>query len=222
MTALRVFALRWGEEAVIREADGRGDVIVYRETFDSESFDSIPPRVPLQRFHYGSEPIGWATLAVGPDGLLGTAELIDTVRARDSEAEIRAELASRASISFQIDPKRDVWKSPPRGRAGALPSVLRRNVTLREVSIVGQGAYPSAHVELFDPAHEAHKASERELAPMRAQLDREAAERRAMSRALMDWDPGPPPIPAAPEPVDLGRPAASDRVLVRRGMGVQW
>lgn len=221
---LRVRALTWGEPAVIREVGADGRMVVYRERFDDKSFAEIPDRVPLLRHHYRSEPIGWATLAVGPDGLLGTAETVDTVRARDTLVEVDAGLSACCSISFEVDEGRDVWSAPTRGQARALPSVLRRGATLYELSIVHRGAYPSARVELFDPADELHKLSERELAPLREQRERELAARRARNAELMDWVAPPPPIPPAqpaPEPVDLAG-IIPDRVLVRRGMGMQW
>jgi phage head maturation protease len=161
-------------------------------------------------------------MTVGPTGLTGVAQVLDTTRARDLLTEIEAGLMAAASVGFTSNPGKDQWSPPPRGVPRALPRVLRRGAVLREISLVDIGAYESAKVTVVDPDAERHKASERELAPLRAQREREALARRAKSAELLAWAGSipPPPVPPAAEPVDLARVIPD--VPGRRGMGMPW
>jgi phage head maturation protease len=209
---LKILALPFGTAALVRDAGPDGRPMLFREVFGPDSFDNLPERVPLQRMHQRSEPIGWATPRLTAAGVEATAELLDTVRARDSLVEVGAKLMSGVSVGFVADGKRDRWSLP--SRPATLPQVHRRGAELVELSLVPKGAYENASVlGTFERDARAHAESEAVLAPLRRAREQQAAARRQSAADLLQWvdqlraepvrriDPDQPPSASAPAEV---------------------
>jgi HK97 family phage prohead protease len=91
-------------------------------------------------------PVGRSTSLVDADaGLWGEWELSDTDQAREAWTLIRDGALSGLSVGFTPLRGQDHYASadPP-----GFPRVTRRNVRLREVSLVPAGAYDGANVDL--------------------------------------------------------------------------
>jgi phage head maturation protease len=185
-TMLRLLAVPFGSAALVRDAGPDGKPLLFREVFTRESFGELPDRVPLQRMHLRSEPIGWAAPRLTDAGIEATGQLVDTQRARDSLVEVRAELMNGVSVGFVADPGRDEWSLPVRPRT--LPQVHRRGAELVELSLVPRGAYAEATVlGVFEREAAAHAASEAIMAPFRARAAAEEGERRQRDLELLEW-----------------------------------
>lgn len=140
---LRGQAVPYGESAVVPEG---GSLV--RERFDQQSLAELPENVPLRVGHdRQAPPVGKVVevenrsygLAVAARLAVANAEL-DSWRARWEEG-----LASGLSVGFTFDRKQQhEWHKPT--RRGELPTVVRRGVRIRELSIVQEPAYEKARI----------------------------------------------------------------------------
>lgn len=144
---VRGIAVPWGRATVVSSSGPNGQ-IVHLETFDRESIPAVGSLFgkPLLLAHDSGRPVGLIHLSrstqVGLEieaQLVGSEPELEGIRRR-----LAAGLQSGLSIGFFPDRKSDIW-TRPENRSG-MPLVLRRNVELREVSLVMWGAYPSAQV----------------------------------------------------------------------------
>lgn len=138
----RGLAAPWDQWALIAGA--------YEERFQRNCFaraiaDGKP--LPLLVGHnMAGLPVGRSTSLIDTDaGLWGEWELSDTEHAREAWTLIRDGALTGLSVGFSTFRGQDHYApaDPP-----AFPRVTRRNVRLREVSLVPSGAYDGAVVDL--------------------------------------------------------------------------
>ena len=95
------------------------------------------------------------------------------LRSKVSGARIADDVQSGLSVGFFGSKGADIWSTPT--TAGGLPSVLRRDVTVREASLVTWPALSGASVTRVTARTEAQRESDRLLERQRARHEAERA-----------------------------------------------
>jgi HK97 family phage prohead protease len=170
---LRAIAVPYGAETVVIGPDKRGAPLAHRELFDGESIRDVGALFgkPLLVGHDQTRPTG-RVLSSRSTGrgleieaeLLGSDQELESIRRRAAGGVL-----SHLSIGFLPNPKRDEWHKPDRS---GLPLVLRRGVTVREISLVLWPAFDGARVLGIHARTAAavarHEASQRAIAEIQA------------------------------------------------------
>lgn len=174
---LRGVAVPYGKPTVVGDRDPSGNVVVYRERFDKHSVAAIPrTMIPLLQSHDETRPIGKVTSMWHADtGLQLEAELVGSSSEIESVREkVGHGVMSSLSIGFYSDPSLDVWEQAT--TPGALPSVTRRGVKIRECSLVIWPAYPQARITALRNRTERQLESDKIIGEHRARKEAERAE----------------------------------------------
>jgi HK97 family phage prohead protease len=182
-TISRGTAIPYGVPTVVKDYVG-GELKLFREQFDRESWQSLPERIPVVRGHAKNSPIGWGALDSTDRGLTVDIDYIDgSVAASDARAEVQSQVMTGLSISFRCDQDADVHEVD---RHSPVPlTIHRRGAVLLEVSLVAHPAYDGARITAPSLDRWRVEESARILAPYAAaRKARQAADQALMERAL--------------------------------------
>jgi phage head maturation protease len=137
--------VKWGT-ATIAERAPSGDIVIYREHWDADSFErTTAARTRLLIAHDPAHAAGILTrIEPTTRGLEGWGHLVGSRSAKENvRAQIREGLTSEASVGF-ANSDADLWARAT--TRNGLPSVTRRGARVKEASLVWQGAVPGSRV----------------------------------------------------------------------------
>jgi HK97 family phage prohead protease len=178
---LNGIAVPYDRPSLVADAKGPGGAVrIYAEVWDGDSIRLPDGPIPLLTSHDESRPVG----RIGHGGLWherdglhveatlsGSASEVDGIIARARDG-----VMGGLSVGFLGGGRADVWTSP--STPGGVPTVLRRNAQLRELSLVVWPALAGAQVHRVS-------AYTRGGAELAERLRREREEQHSRSQAFI-------------------------------------